>query len=345
MRERVGALVGPVAAEDVGVDVPLGVRAHPAPRRRPARLPVVVHDLRPGRRRAPHRLRHPRPRTSTRSGSRPAPCTPPSARPRTTPSAPTRTPTGRRVDLRAQDRRRLPRVPGPAAQGRRHGLRRPAHGHGRSCSAAQPDVLEHYQQRFQHVLVDEYQDTNTVQNELVLLLGGRAPQRLRRGRQRPVPAARHDGVDARPAPCRSSRSQVGDDVLGTGGDRRWSPATVTDVQRGRYDGPAVPRRGRRPRRCRARRTTSCSPGPTLDADGWLVYLMYRADRGYRIGRRSVRPRGSRRRHRVRRRPGARRRLWILRCATAPRRVLGGVVRRRATGCRPRASTASAERSR
>jgi DNA helicase-2/ATP-dependent DNA helicase PcrA len=34
-----------------------------------------------------------------------------------------------------------------------------------------PDVLEHYQRRFQHVLVDEYQDTNRVQNELVLRLG------------------------------------------------------------------------------------------------------------------------------------------------------------------------------
>src|SRR3954451_8583226 len=31
-----------------------------------------------------------------------------------------------------------------------------------------PDVLEHYQTRFKHVLVDEYQDTNTVQNELVI---------------------------------------------------------------------------------------------------------------------------------------------------------------------------------
>jgi DNA helicase-2/ATP-dependent DNA helicase PcrA len=36
----------------------------------------------------------------------------------------------------------------------------------------QPDVLEHYQERFRHVLVDEYQDTNTAQNEIVLLLGG-----------------------------------------------------------------------------------------------------------------------------------------------------------------------------
>ena len=33
-----------------------------------------------------------------------------------------------------------------------------------------PDVLEHYRHRFKHVLVDEYQDTNHVQNELVLLL-------------------------------------------------------------------------------------------------------------------------------------------------------------------------------
>ncbi|NNN20196.1 MAG: UvrD-helicase domain-containing protein [Acidimicrobiaceae bacterium] len=34
-----------------------------------------------------------------------------------------------------------------------------------------PDVLEHYQRRFQHLLVDEYQDTNKVQNRLVALLG------------------------------------------------------------------------------------------------------------------------------------------------------------------------------
>jgi DNA helicase-2/ATP-dependent DNA helicase PcrA len=34
-----------------------------------------------------------------------------------------------------------------------------------------PEVLGHYRQRFRHVLVDEYQDTNRVQNELVLLLG------------------------------------------------------------------------------------------------------------------------------------------------------------------------------
>ena len=34
-----------------------------------------------------------------------------------------------------------------------------------------PDVLERYQHRFRHVMVDEYQDTNRAQNELILLLG------------------------------------------------------------------------------------------------------------------------------------------------------------------------------
>ena len=36
-----------------------------------------------------------------------------------------------------------------------------------------PDVLAHYQERFRHLLVDEYQDTNRAQNELVMLLGQR----------------------------------------------------------------------------------------------------------------------------------------------------------------------------
>src|SRR5256714_6212339 len=33
-----------------------------------------------------------------------------------------------------------------------------------------PDVLAHYQHRFKHILVDEFQDTNRAQNELVVLL-------------------------------------------------------------------------------------------------------------------------------------------------------------------------------
>lgn len=36
----------------------------------------------------------------------------------------------------------------------------------------QPEILLHYQQRFQHVLVDEFQDTNTIQYEWLKLLTG-----------------------------------------------------------------------------------------------------------------------------------------------------------------------------
>ncbi len=34
------------------------------------------------------------------------------------------------------------------------------------------EVLEHYRQRFEHILVDEYQDTNQAQNEMILMLAG-----------------------------------------------------------------------------------------------------------------------------------------------------------------------------
>ena len=34
-----------------------------------------------------------------------------------------------------------------------------------------PDVLRYYQERFQHILIDEFQDTNQAQNRIVLMLG------------------------------------------------------------------------------------------------------------------------------------------------------------------------------
>ena len=70
-----------------------------------------------------------------------------------------------------------------------------------------PDVLEHYQRRFRHILVDEYQDTNRAQNELVLLLakshgnvcvvGDGDQSRVRLSRGRP---AQHSRVRGRVPP-------------------------------------------------------------------------------------------------------------------------------------------------
>ncbi len=38
--------------------------------------------------------------------------------------------------------------------------------------AEKPLILQRYQQRFQHILVDEFQDTNNIQYEWVKLLAG-----------------------------------------------------------------------------------------------------------------------------------------------------------------------------
>ena len=70
MQERVAELVGPVGAPHVGVDVPLRVLAHPAARGDAARLPVELHDLRPGRRARASPTGCAATSTSTRSGSR-----------------------------------------------------------------------------------------------------------------------------------------------------------------------------------------------------------------------------------------------------------------------------------
>ena len=108
--------------------VPLGVRAHPARQRRPPRLPAAVLDLRPGRRRPPHRLRDPRPRPrreavhAARRARRSSAVEERARRPRRMRPPPP-------APLRAQARRGLRRVPGAPAQGRGDGLRRPAGEH------------------------------------------------------------------------------------------------------------------------------------------------------------------------------------------------------------------------
>jgi len=99
----------------------------------------------------------------------------------------------------------------------------------------EPQVLDHYRNRFGNVLVDEYQDTNPVQNDLVMLLGeehrnvcvvGDLDQCLVPGTLVRTPDGERPIEDIR----------VGDRVLGTIGHRSLVPATVTATKVGRYDG-------------------------------------------------------------------------------------------------------------
>ncbi len=152
-----------------------------------------------------------------------------------------------------------------------------------------PEVLEHYQRRFGHVLVDEYQDTNPVQNELVLLLGANHRNVCVVGDQRPVdlpvPGRRHP-----------QHRRLRDGVPGRhrGAARAELPVDPDDPRR-RQRGDRPQRRAASPRSCgptRARATliqrfhaddeadeaqwvvgrmsTPARPGPALGRHGGLL---------------------------------------------------------------------------
>ena len=86
-----------------------------------------------------------------------------------------------------------------------------------------PDVLEEYRRRFEHILVDEYQDTNQAQNTIVLLLaGGHGNVTVVGDTDQCLPAGTPIGTPSGVVPIESLR--VGDVVTGTNGHH--------EVQRG-----------------------------------------------------------------------------------------------------------------
>ncbi|HWJ97543.1 MAG TPA: UvrD-helicase domain-containing protein [Acidimicrobiales bacterium] len=152
----------------------------------------------------------------------------------------------------------------------------------------EPEVLDHYRRRFQHVLVDEYQDTNKVQNELILQLAGEHHNVCIVGDsdQCLLPGTLVDTPDGqRPI----EDIQVGDHVLGARGGDVAEAGTVTAVAPGRYEGRVY----------RVKAGDGEIVGTphhmvpvrvVLDEGTHIVYLMGRTGQGYRIGRtKSVRP--------------------------------------------------------
>jgi DNA helicase-2/ATP-dependent DNA helicase PcrA len=144
-----------------------------------------------------------------------------------------------------------------------------------------PDVLEHYQRRFRYVMVDEYQDTNRVQNELVLLLGaqhrnvlvvGDADQCLLPGTM----------ISTASGDVAIWAVHEGDEVKGTKGATTTAGGMVTTNRTGHYAGPVV-------RVAVDGRELVGTPHHIVPArvvpkaGSYVVYLLYRADRGYRIG--------------------------------------------------------------
>jgi DNA helicase-2/ATP-dependent DNA helicase PcrA len=153
----------------------------------------------------------------------------------------------------------------------------------------QPDVLEHYRRRFEHVLVDEYQDTNRVQNEIVLQLAGEHRNVCVVGdSDQCLPPGTMVATPGGPVPIEQVRP--GDQVMGTTGATGAVAGRIADVRSGRYAG----RLYRVTAGGRALRGTPhhvVLARQVLDPGRFIVYLMYRSDRGWRIGlTKSVRPR-------------------------------------------------------
>ena len=101
-----------------------------------------------------------------------------------------------------------------------------------------PDVLDHYQQRFEHILVDEYQDTNQAQNEIVLMLAaahhnvcvvGDTDQCLPPGTMIRTPDGEHPIEEI----------GIGDVVLGANGGSESTAGVVRHVHRAETEGPLV----------------------------------------------------------------------------------------------------------
>jgi len=149
-----------------------------------------------------------------------------------------------------------------------------------------PDVLESYRERFEHILVDEYQDTNQAQNEIVLLLaGGHQNVTVVGDTDQCLPPGTMILTPDGDVPIESITA--GTTVLGAGGRRTMSSGVVTHVHESTDHGPRL-RVGARADEVAV--SLVATPFHLVPARlvampaSYLVYLMYRADRGFRIGR-------------------------------------------------------------
>ena len=145
-----------------------------------------------------------------------------------------------------------------------------------------PEVLAHYQTRFKHLLVDEYQDTNAAQNEMVILLAkehrnicvvGDSDQCL-------PPDTLVQTVDG---PKAIADVAIGDEVFGTLGSTTTQPGRVEHKKQGHYIGRMFEVTTASGQKLRGTPHHIVPADISLPPEQWLVSLMHRIDRGWRVG--------------------------------------------------------------
>jgi len=126
-----------------------------------------------------------------------------------------------------------------------------------------PSVARHYQDKFQFILVDEYQDTNHIQAEFIDILAAHHSERHGRGRRTRKPSTRGaarisktSSISKRypQAKVLQDRDQLPKRARGTGGRQCGHRRECAAVPQG-----AARREGRGPRQAGARAAGRCQP--------------------------------------------------------------------------------------
>lgn len=144
-----------------------------------------------------------------------------------------------------------------------------------------PEVLEKIQARARFIMIDEYQDTNTAQYEFARQLAKKEGNLLVVGDpDQCLPPGTMIATDQGCVPI--ERMEVGMLVRGTGGKHQAVLGKVTHVQKGHYSGKLwTIKAGGHVLRGTPHHILPARLNPR--SGYYYVYLMYREDRGYRIG--------------------------------------------------------------
>ncbi len=145
-----------------------------------------------------------------------------------------------------------------------------------------PAVLEKYQNKFQYILIDEYQDTNHAQYRLVNLLAAKHRNLCVVGDDdQCLPEGTLISTPEGQKPVQQLNG--GSPIIAASG---WAETTVTEVERTRcreYNGPVIKIQTKTGLRIRATPNHIFFAKLNAQPKLYYVYLMYRGDLGFRIG--------------------------------------------------------------